>query len=146
MSDLGGDAPCWAHLFDDVDVDRFRPQPISVDLTRLSADGRGAIWSLPHGGDLDANLVVLSAGDEIAAHVNDEVDVLFVVVDGSGEVLVDAWSAELSPGVVVLVPSSCSRTVRAGTDGIRYLTVHRRRGLLQIRPCAGDLAGPSEGA
>jgi mannose-6-phosphate isomerase-like protein (cupin superfamily) len=137
-SDVGGDPACWAHLLDDpdagADVSRAHEHPLAVDLLRVTSAGRGAAWSLPHGGDLDANLVRLGSDDEIAEHVNTEVDVVMVIVDGSGEVRADGWSAALRPGVVVLVPRNCARAIRAGADGIGYLTVHRRRGPLQIGP------------
>jgi quercetin dioxygenase-like cupin family protein len=135
-SDLGGDPACWAHLLDDPaarsDVDGEHEHPLAVDLMGIATDRRGAAWSLPHGGDLDANLVRLEPGDEIAEHVNTEVDVVMVIVAGAGEVHAGGWSAVLRPGVVALVPRNCARAIRAGADGMSYLTVHRRRGPLQI--------------
>jgi hypothetical protein len=38
----------------------------------------------------------------------------------------------LAPGEVVVVAKGVRRQVVAGPDGIRYATVHRRRGGLQI--------------
>lgn len=109
------------------------PGPV-VDLSALlSAEGAdGALWSLPHGGDLDANLVRLSAGAGIGEHRNDEVDVLMSVLAGRGSLVLDGVDHELAAGRVALVPRGGVRSVQAGDDGLVYLSVHRCRGGLSI--------------
>jgi quercetin dioxygenase-like cupin family protein len=87
---------------------------------------------LPHGGDLDANLVVLPPGGEIGEHRNDEVDVLVVVLAGAGAVSIDGTAQPLSPHVAVLLPRGSVRRISADGDGLRYLTVHRARPGLSI--------------
>ena len=68
---------------------------VVVDLDQVAAAGTvGAAWSLPHGGDLDANVVRLDAAGGIGEHVNNEVDVLVVVVSGQGSVSVDGAQGE----------------------------------------------------
>src|SRR5690606_24180363 len=102
--DEGGDPACWAHLFDaevddaevdDAEVDDAEVDDaevdgpsgeVAVDLRRVTDGGPGAVWSLPHGGDLDANLVLLAPHGEVGEHVNRDVDVLLAVQDGTGEV------------------------------------------------------------
>ena len=109
-------------------------EPVVVDLDRVDrSGGAGALWSLPHGGDLDANLVRLAPGEAIGAHVNNEVDVLVVGVAGSGTVDIDGATHDLRPSVVVLVPKGLRRGITAGDVELRYLTVHRARAGLQIR-------------
>jgi mannose-6-phosphate isomerase-like protein (cupin superfamily) len=109
-------------------------EPVIVDLDRVDrSGGAGAVWSLPHGGDLDANLVRLGPGEAIGAHVNSEVDVLVVVVGGSGTVDIDGAIDDLRPSVVVLVPKGASRSITAGDGELVYLSAHRARGGLQIR-------------
>jgi quercetin dioxygenase-like cupin family protein len=119
---------------DDLDLDsRTRPNAWAfVDVAELVDGGSGALWSLPHGGDLDANLVQLSSGEEIAQHVNSEVDVFVVVCDGTGALTVDDRRLPLRPGVAVLVPRDTRRAIRAGRDGVRYFSVHRRRDSLAV--------------
>ncbi len=95
-------------------------------------DGEGAIWSLPHGGDLDANVVRLGPGRAIGEHVNVEVDVLVAVWSGDGELVVEDEVIPLRPGVVVSVERGLRRTIRAGSSDLVYLSVHRRRGPLRI--------------
>jgi quercetin dioxygenase-like cupin family protein len=137
VTDFGGEPACWAHLEDELDT---RPEPdrvTQVDLTQLDLaqvvrDGGGAVWSLPHDGDLDANVIHLAGGATIGQHVNDELDVFVIVWDGSGEIAIDDRTFRLRPGVATLVPKGTSRLIRADSDGMSYLTVHRRRGPLTV--------------
>jgi quercetin dioxygenase-like cupin family protein len=136
-ADMGGDPPCWAHLFDD-DATRTGSfdvgQVVAVDLGTADTSGRsGVVWSLPHGGDLDVNLVHLQPDDSIGAHVNDEVDVVMTVIAGRGRVSIDGTSHELRSEVLVAVPKGSRREIFAGADGITYLSIHRRRQPLGIR-------------
>jgi quercetin dioxygenase-like cupin family protein len=112
----------------------------SVDVTELDIDGpSGAVWSLPHGGDLDANVVVLAPRTSVAEHVNDEVDVLVIVLAGSGRAEVDGDAHPLHPGVLVHVPKHSTRSIAAGDAApLVYTTVHRSRPGLGI-----GTAGPT---
>jgi quercetin dioxygenase-like cupin family protein len=114
--------------------------PAPVDLTAVEGDG-GVVWSVDPDG-LDANLVVLVQGQAVAAHRNDEVDVLVVVVDGAATVTVDDVPHELTAATVMLVPRGARRSIAPiGPDGVRYLSIHRRRGGLDVtRPEARDRA------
>jgi quercetin dioxygenase-like cupin family protein len=106
-----------------------------ADLGSLSsAGGPGAVWSLPHGGDLDANLVRLRPGDTIDDHVNDEVDVLLFVQSGGGELIIDDTEYPLRSDVLALIPKGSRRRIAAGPKGVFYLSVHLRRGALTIAP------------
>jgi quercetin dioxygenase-like cupin family protein len=108
----------------------------TVDL--LAVDRRGAVgvvWSLPRGGDLDANLVHLAAGAELGAHVNKEVDVLLIGVNGAGSVTVDNARYELRAGTIVAVPKDTRRHIAAeATCELLDLTVHLARPGLRIQP------------
>jgi mannose-6-phosphate isomerase-like protein (cupin superfamily) len=133
-ADLGGEAPCWAHLVDDLDPHGSQPGAVFVDVAGFADDGAdGAVWSLPHGGDLDANVVRLRDGNAIADHVNVEVDVLLVVWSGAGELVVDDRPTALRPGIVASVPRGSRRAVRAKGSDLTYLSIHRRRDALTIR-------------
>jgi len=115
-------------------------RPVHVDVAQLDAGGAsGAVWSLPHEGDLDANVVVLSPGDRIDAHVNDEVDVIIVGLAGHATVTVDGEPLTLGATSLILVPRHASRSIEASrADGVTYLTVHRARQPLGIRPRSRD--------
>lgn len=132
LSDLGGDPPCWAHLRDDGDDTVALPEgAVIADLRDVTLSG-GAVWSLPHGGDLDANLVRLEPGHRIEAHVNAEVDVLVFVQSGSGQIDIGDTRTDLTADHLVLVPKGVRRAIVAGPGGITYLSVHRRRSPLGI--------------
>jgi quercetin dioxygenase-like cupin family protein len=122
-------------------VDDGRGIDVTVaDLGQVPSGPDGAIWSLPHGGDLDANLVQLGPGRAIAEHVNDEVDVVVYVRNGAGEIVIDGEHHTLAPDVLVVVPRRASRGITAGAAGITYLSIHRGRGPLTIgssQPDAG---------
>ena len=92
----------------------------------------GVVWTLEGSEDLNANLVRFEAGGGVGEHVNDEVDVLIVGVSGSGSVRVDGEEHPVSNGVMVFVQRGARRSTRAASEGFAYLSVHRRRGPLQI--------------
>src|SRR5829696_7815871 len=94
----------------------------------------GVIWALLDSDDLNANLVRFGAGGGVGEHVNDEVDVIFVGVSGTGSVLTNGEACSLSAGTLVLVRKGTRRSTLALSEGFSYLTVHLRRGPLQIEP------------
>jgi quercetin dioxygenase-like cupin family protein len=65
--------------------------------------------------------------------VNEALDVLYVVVDGSATLTADGESHELGAGEAAIVDKGARRALVAGPDGVRYLTAHVRRGGLQLR-------------
>jgi quercetin dioxygenase-like cupin family protein len=111
-----------------------------TELGRLAAtagERAGVIWTLGDSEDLNANLVRFAAGGGVGEHVNEEVDVLFVGVAGSGIVRVDGAEHPLSTETLVFVPKGASRSTLALSDGFAYLTVHRRRGPMRISARSG---------
>jgi quercetin dioxygenase-like cupin family protein len=109
------------------------PTGVVIDLGSVSTRGRpGVVWSLPHGGDLDANLVRLEPDGTIGAHRNHDVDVVLSVIAGHGELIIDDATHLLRGDVLALVPRGARREIRAGADGVTYLSIHRRRGPLEI--------------
>ncbi len=117
--DEGGDAACWAHLFEGV-------QGADLAATAAVTAVRGPAWTLADR-DLNANLIVLDAGQGIEAHINREVDVLIVGIGGAGSITIDGAAYPLSAGRVVLVPLGSERAIVAESDRFAYLTVHRAR-------------------
>jgi uncharacterized cupin superfamily protein len=100
-----------------------------VDL--LAREGTGPLWGMARG-DLNATLLAWPPGHEVAEHTTGELDVLLIVLEGSGVAKVDEHEHALVPGSALLVEKGSSRAIRAGADGLRYLSVHRRRGPLQV--------------
>ncbi len=99
-----------------------------VDLRALleGRSGPGAVWSAMSE-DLNVNLVVFGDGAGVQAHVNAEVDVLLVGIEGRGRVIVDDVVHVLSTGQAVLVPKGTRRQILAEGERFAYLTCHRRR-------------------
>jgi quercetin dioxygenase-like cupin family protein len=133
--DEGGEAACWAHV---VDHESAAAVVADLSLTRDTGGTGGAVWSLPHDGDLDANLVRLAPDTAIAEHLNDEVDLLLVVREGDGELTVDGIRHRLTDSTVALVRRGARRSIRAGGHGLVSLTVHKARGPLTLKPTASS--------
>lgn len=92
----------------------------------------GVAWRLDEPGrQLDANVIGLAPGQTVEAHTENELDVLLVVVSGTG-LVEGAAPVELVSGALVWLPRGSTRSLRAGETGLRYLTVHRRRPGLRI--------------
>jgi quercetin dioxygenase-like cupin family protein len=122
--ETGGDAACWAHLFEDDPAD-------SGFVTNLFAQaqtttGRGPIWTQTCD-DLNVNLLMFRAGEEIEEHVNTEVDVLIVGIAGEGVISVDGEPHAMPPGRSMIIPKGARRGTRVMGERFAYLTCHRRR-------------------
>lgn len=91
----------------------------------------GPIWGAASE-DLNATILAWPPGIGPAEHVNVARDVLYVVLDGSARLTVDGEERELHAGEALIVEKGTSRALRAGGEGVRYLTAHLRREPLQI--------------
>lgn len=98
------------------------------------ADAAGALWRLQTSPrQLDANVIRLAAGGRIDAHAGPDLDVLMLVLDGSGRVIGEgADPITVEAGALVWLPRRSRREIAAGPDGLAYLTVHRHRAGLAI--------------
>jgi uncharacterized protein (DUF2249 family)/quercetin dioxygenase-like cupin family protein len=100
-------------------------------------DAGGAVWKLDlterH---LDANLIRLLPEGRIESHLGPDLDVLLFVVAGAGELITHLETMPLQPGHIAWLPRRSERSLRAGPDGLSYLTVHPRRPALGIAPVA----------
>jgi quercetin dioxygenase-like cupin family protein len=98
----------------------------------MESPGRGGpVWGTASE-ELNATLLAWPPGGGPSEHVNAERDVALVVVEGSLELEVDGERRTLGPGEATIVPRGSRRLLRAGPDGVRYATVHRKRGGLSI--------------
>lgn len=101
----------------------------------LAGDGAGPQWGT-ESEELNATVLAWPAGEATPEHVNEDRDVLVVCVAGSGTLTVDGVDHALGAATAAVVPRGARRRIAAGQAGIRYLTVHRRRGGLSIAPRA----------
>ena len=97
----------------------------------------GPIWG-EASDDLNATILEWDAGGGPAAHVNEERDVVVAVLAGALRVETDDGVRDLEPGDVVIVAKGARRKLTALAGGTRYLSVHRRRPPLQVRPLHGS--------
>jgi uncharacterized cupin superfamily protein len=58
--------------------------------------------------------------------------VALVVLEGAGLLVVGGEEHTLSAGALAIVPRGARRSMVAGPKGLRCLTVHRRRGGLEV--------------
>jgi hypothetical protein len=86
----------------------------------------GPVWGA-QSDELNATILEWPAGGGPGETVA-QLDVVYVVL--AGTLLLDG--DELEAGEARIVAAGAPRTVVAGTAGVRYLTAHRRRPLLQI--------------
>ncbi|MFF4367118.1 hypothetical protein [Streptomyces sp. NPDC001594] len=118
------------------------PQTATVaGLLAAAAEGQGgALWRLRGAGrQLDANLVRHLPGTGGAPSTENAVDVVMVVVAGTGVLTLDGEQSHLSPGFLGLLPRGAVRALLAGPQGLVVLTVHRRRRGMSIAPAATAL-------
>ncbi|WP_217169186.1 hypothetical protein [Streptomyces sp. AC512_CC834] len=117
---------------------------VLCDTAELAARGgdtpAGALWKLAEPGrQLDANVVRLPAEGRVDTHTEPDLDVLLLVLDGEASLLCTDGERPLRAGILTWLPHSSTRAVRAGADGVTYLTVHRRRPGMRIQsPQAAD--------
>ena len=105
-----------------------------VDL--LGVEGTGPLWGMASA-ELNATLLAWPPGHELVDDTASELDVLLVVLEGGGIAELDGQEHELVPGTALLVERGRKRVIRAGREGLRYLSVHRRRGPLQVAGLRG---------
>jgi quercetin dioxygenase-like cupin family protein len=101
-------------------------------------DLAGAAWKLAEPArDLDANIVRLRPGGSIGRHAGPDLDVLLLILDGTGRLNTAAGPVELRQGALLWLPRRSEREFTAGPGGLAYLTVHRRRQSLVVGPPPG---------
>jgi mannose-6-phosphate isomerase-like protein (cupin superfamily) len=110
-----------------------------VDL--LSLEGHGPAWGTASE-ELNATLLLWRDGEGQPEHVNEERDVALVVLGGRGTLVVDGDEHALSEGALAIIPRGATRALVARTEGLRCLSIHRRRGGLEISPVDPSRAPP----
>jgi quercetin dioxygenase-like cupin family protein len=96
----------------------------------------GPVWGT-ESEELNATLLSWRAGEGPVEHVNNERDVLVVVLAGSAIVRTEEDERELAVGETTIIAKGRRRKISAGREGVRYLSVHRRRPPLQIARTPG---------
>lgn len=111
---------------------------VLVDVAEAAAgegasEETGAVWKLQvQRRDLDSNIIALPAGGVIGLHTGPDLDVLVLVLAGSGQLDTELGTLDLRPGGLLWLPRRSRRRFSAGATGLRYLTVHQRRDALVL--------------
>jgi len=125
-------------------VHSARPTVVGDVCTAIPATGTlpaGIRWRLAESGrQLDANVVHLLSQQRIDMHTEPDLDVLIIVVAGTGILTGSDSALPLAAGSIAWLPHGSARSLDAGDDGLSYLTVHPRRPGMQIghRPGVTD--------
>jgi uncharacterized cupin superfamily protein len=106
------------------------PTPEGV-IDLLGPAGMGPLWGLAST-ELNATLLAWPPGHEVVEETASALDVLVIVLEGGATAKVDDREHVLTHGSALLVERGRTRRIRAGPRGVRYLSVHRRRGPLQL--------------
>jgi quercetin dioxygenase-like cupin family protein len=93
----------------------------------LDAAHDGPIWSL-NSEQLNINLLRFRSGEGVPPHVNDEVDVLFIIVEGEAALTLGDAEHAIRAGEAALIPRGTRRAIRCTSGTLAYLSCHRRRG------------------
>lgn len=102
--------------------------------TANAAQAAGVRWKLAEPArQLDANVVHLPPGRQVDTHTEPDLDVLFLVVAGQGSLGAHEHTERLAEGTMCWLPRGSTRSLRAGPDGMSYLTVHTRRPGMTIK-------------
>jgi quercetin dioxygenase-like cupin family protein len=107
-------------------VEQRPVEPVDLAALARQAPVAGVAWSHA-GADLNANVVLFDAGQGVAEHVNDEVEVLVVALVGAGFAEVDGRRHDLAPGMAIAIPAGARRAIGSAGERFGYLTCHRRR-------------------
>src|SRR5690606_20089044 len=115
----------------------------TAGLAALDDAPAGALWRLAEPGrQLDANVVRIPPGQRVDTHREPDLDVLLLVLAGSGTLTAPDGTHPLRQGSLTWLPHGSPRALAADADGLTYLTVHRRRPGLRIQRSAPGSFGP----
>jgi mannose-6-phosphate isomerase-like protein (cupin superfamily) len=92
----------------------------------MSATHNGPIWSL-NSEQLNINVLRFGSGEGIPPHINNEVDVLLMIVEGEGVLTLGDEERPICTGQATLIPRGARRAIRCTSGVLAYLSCHRRR-------------------
>jgi quercetin dioxygenase-like cupin family protein len=96
-------------------------------LAQSAPTASGALWRLAETDrQLDANLIRLRPEQTVELHQEPDVDVLLLPLAGGGVLRTDSDAIALVPHALVWLPHGSRRSLEAGSEGLAYLTVHRK--------------------
>jgi quercetin dioxygenase-like cupin family protein len=103
-------------------------EPRIVNLFDLDLDlpSHGPVFSL-ESEDLDCNFLRFDGGEGVPLHINAQVDVAGLVLEGEGFLQVDGQQHLLGEGDFFYIPKGSARKLRSSGGPFAYLSFHARR-------------------
>jgi quercetin dioxygenase-like cupin family protein len=103
-------------------------EPKIINLFGVDADPvrQGPVFSL-ESADLDCNFLRFDEGEGVPLHINAQVDVAGVVLEGEGFLQVDGGQHLLTDGDFFYIPKGTARKLRSSGGPFAYLSFHARR-------------------
>jgi len=103
---------------------------------QLLEHGESAVENGPQWGTAtdDLNLTVLSwkNGQGVVEHVNNELDVLWIALEGTAEVNINGEIFPIEQGGAIVIPRGAARALKSTSADFKYISIHKRRAGLQI--------------
>ena len=104
----------------------MEPKVISLFDVEFKSGAQGPVFSL-ESTDLDCNFLRFDRGEGVPLHINAQVDVAGVVLEGEGFLQVDGQQHLLAEGDFFYIPKGAARKLRSAGGPFAYLTFHARR-------------------
>lgn len=103
-------------------------QPTIISLFDVEVDPKlhGPVFSL-ESSDMDCNFLRFDKGEGVPLHINAQVDVAGVVMEGEGFLQVDGQQHLLNEGDFFYIPKGAARKLRSSGGPFAYLSFHARR-------------------
>ena len=103
-------------------------EPKIVNLFDLDTDpaAQGPLFML-ESPELDCNFLRFDQGEGVPLHINAEIDVVGIVLEGEGFLQVDGEQRLLQEGDFFYIPKGTARKLRSAGGPFSYLSVHPRR-------------------
>jgi quercetin dioxygenase-like cupin family protein len=96
------------------------------DISALELHGRGPQWGTETE-QLNATILSWENGRGLEAHINHELDVVLVILEGQGEAFIEDEKISLHAGMVVPIARGLVRAINATSERLTYASIHRRR-------------------
>jgi quercetin dioxygenase-like cupin family protein len=96
------------------------------DTAALDFHGRGPQWGVETE-QLNATILSWEKGHGLEAHINHELDVVLVILEGEGEAFIEDETIRLRAGMVMPIARGLVRAITATSERLTYASVHRRR-------------------
>lgn len=104
----------------------MEPKVIHLFDVDMDSSFQGPVFSL-ESPDLDCNFLRFDKGEGVPLHINAQVDVGGVVLEGEGFLQVDGQQHLLTEGDFYYIPKGAARKLRSAGGPFAYLSFHARR-------------------